>query len=156
MLEWRFAPKTSQLLVSFAPDFLDNVFHFGLAPGIAPCGGKDARRITGHQWFERGRFTFEHRGYKLRIALLHRPEIVMGGWKSGAQNWRLFERLRFRGNHRALQTSLGFWLGCGRIILRWFIWRWPQGSSDGRIGGLIAKPAGQHFQAFEPLPLLVI
>src|SRR6266852_3761130 len=84
MFERRFAAKTTQLQVSLAPNLLDNVFDFRLATGITARGGKDARRITGDQRFETGRIALEHRGYEVRIGLLHQADLVMRPWKNKA------------------------------------------------------------------------
>src|SRR5438876_5247190 len=84
VLKRRFAAKTAQLLVSLGPDFLHDVFDFRFAPGIAPRGRKDPGRISRHQRFETGRIALEHRGYKLRIALLHQAKSVLRAWKINA------------------------------------------------------------------------
>src|SRR5207248_9252636 len=85
VLERRFPAKTAQLLVRLGPDFLHDVFDFRFAPGIAAGGRKNTRGIAGHQRFERGRIALEHRGYKLRIAMLHQAESVMRRWKNNAR-----------------------------------------------------------------------
>src|SRR5215204_2678344 len=71
MFERGFSAETLELLKSFQPDFLDDVFDLALAAGVAPCGGKNSRRIFLDQRFEAGRVSLQHCGNQLRFAGFH-------------------------------------------------------------------------------------
>src|SRR6185503_9059393 len=51
--------------------FLDDVFHFTFAAGVAAGGGEDARLVLFQQWLETGGVATEHCRNQFRVGLFH-------------------------------------------------------------------------------------
>jgi hypothetical protein len=56
------APKAGEFLEGFHPDFLNDVFNFGFAAGVAAGGGEDARGIFDDERLEAGGVAGEDGG----------------------------------------------------------------------------------------------
>ena len=96
MLKWRVTPKTAQLLKRFDPDLLNDVLHFAFQPGIAPGGGKDARRIFLDQWLEARGVALKGGRDQLRVGAFHWVDYGRRFFADKGKSHRLWKR----------------WLGC--------------------------------------------